>query len=228
MTAPIRVFDVDEGVLLDEVSLGPADLAGGYSTIGKRILDVTLVILTSVISLPLIAALACLVMLDGRSAFFRQERIGRNGSSFQMWKLRSMHAGADALLRHHLAQDPAAAQEWAHHQKLRNDPRVTRFGRFLRKTSLDELPQLWNVLKGEMSLVGPRPMMREQAHLYSGEPYYKLRPGMTGLWQVAARNASGFEARAIFDGAYAKRIGLWFDLVLIGRTVGVVLRGTGQ
>lgn len=227
MTAPIRIFDVHEGVLLDDIVLRPADLTGLYGAYLKRGLDVFLVLLTAVISIPLILFLACLVMLDGRSAFFQQRRIGRDGDEFWLWKLRSMRPNSETVLAAHLEASPASAQEWADAQKLRHDPRVTPVGRFLRKSSLDELPQLWNVLKGDMSLVGPRPMMRDQARLYSGHDYFKLRPGLTGLWQVTARNASSFEARALFDTAYAKRVGLLFDLSLMLRTISVVLRGTG-
>ncbi len=228
MTAPIRIFEADERVLLNDMVAYPADLTGLYSSFGKRFLDVSLVIVTSLISVPLILILGALVMLDGRSPVFVQNRIGRDGVTFRMWKLRSMCDGADDVLRKHLENDPDSAQEWRLTQKLRDDPRVTWIGRHLRKTSLDELPQLWNVLKGEMSLVGPRPMLGEQAQRYDGTFYYKLRPGMTGLWQVTARNASSFEARALFDAAYAKRVGLLFDLSLMLRTVSVVLRGTGQ
>lgn len=227
MTAPIRIFDVDEGLLLEDIAPRPADLTGAYGAYLKRGLDVFLVLFTAVISVPLILFLALLVMLDGHSAFFGQRRIGRDGVEFKMWKLRSMCPHSDAVLQAHLESSPARAQEWDKTQKLRHDPRVTRVGRFLRKSSLDELPQLWNVLKGDMSLVGPRPMMRDQVLLYQGTDYFNLRPGLTGLWQVTARNASSFEARASFDAAYAKRVGLLFDLSLMVRTLGAVLRGTG-
>ena len=112
-------------------------------------------------------------------------------------------------------------------QKLKNDPRVTKIGQLMRKASLDELPQLWNVLAGEMSLVGPRPMMPEQKNLYPGKAYYSMRPGLTGLWQVSQRNASSFASRADFDTSYAGQLSLRTDLGIIFATVGVVLRGTG-
>ncbi|MDA8746844.1 sugar transferase [Litoreibacter sp.] len=228
MTAQIRNFDVDEGVLLDGIVLRPANLKGFYGAYGKRVLDVVLVLLTSLISVPLILFFAGLVMLDGRSAFYSQRRIGRGGVMFKLWKLRSMQSNSDAVLQAHIDACPERAYEWHQTQKLRDDPRVTAVGRFLRKSSLDELPQLWNVLLGDMSLVGPRPMLREQTHLYSGTDYFKLRPGLTGLWQVTARNTCSFEARAVFDAAYAKRVGLLFDLRLMVRTIGAVLRGTGH
>src|SRR5690606_30267059 len=126
-----------------------------------------------------------------------------------------------------LATNPEAKAEWELTQKLKNDPRITRFGHFLRKTSLDELPQLWNVLRGDMSIVGPRPMMLEQAQLYPGADYYHLRLGVTGLWQISDRNNSTFAARATFDARYAAELSLKGDISIIARTVGVVLRCTG-
>jgi lipopolysaccharide/colanic/teichoic acid biosynthesis glycosyltransferase len=135
---------------------------------------------------------------------------------------------ADARREDHLAQHPAARAGWNRTQKLRNDPRITPIGRVLRKSSLDELPQLWNVLKGEMSLVGPRPMMPSQAGLYPGTAYYALRPGITGSWQVSARNESSFADRARFDADYDQRISLATDLLILLATVRVVLRGTGH
>ena len=122
---------------------------------------------------------------------------------------------ADQRLAAHLAADPALRAEWDETQKLKNDPRITAVGRLLRKTSLDELPQLWNVLKGDMSLVGPRPMMPEQRALYPGRAYYSMRPGLTGPWQVSDRNETSFAGRAEFDAAYARRMSLRTDLVIL-------------
>ena len=119
-----------------------------------------------------------------------------------MWKLRSMVPNAEAVLEAHLASNPDARAEWDLNQKLNDDPRITRFGRALRRSSFDELPQLWNVLQGEMSLVGPRPMMCSQKSLYPGQEYYLMRPGVTGFWQVSARNQTSFRERAEFDRAY--------------------------
>ena len=135
---------------------------------------------------------------------------------------------ADASLEMHLAADPAARAEWDLTQKLKNDPRITRFGRILRKSSLDELPQLWNVFRGDMSLVGPRPMMPSQSSLYPGQAYYRLRPGITGMWQVSARNESSFAERAGFDADYDNTISFKTDMGLLWATVRVVLRGTGH
>ena len=202
--------------------------AGLYRNGIKRLLDVLVIGLTAVATVPLIALLAMLVALQGGHAFYSQARVGRGGRVYTIWKLRSMGMNADAALEAHLAADPAARAEWDRTQKLKSDPRVTGFGRFLRKTSLDELPQLWNVFKGDMSLVGPRPIMPEQRSLYPGQAYYRLRPGITGLWQVSARNESAFADRAGFDADYDRRISLRTDLCLLAATVRVVLRGTGH
>jgi lipopolysaccharide/colanic/teichoic acid biosynthesis glycosyltransferase len=134
---------------------------------------------------------------------------------------------AEARMAAHLARDPAARAEWEETQKLKADPRVTPIGRLIRKTSLDELPQLWNVLMGDMSLVGPRPMMPEQARLYPGRAYYSLRPGITGFWQISSRNETSFAGRAAYDTRYARRISFATDLGVLLATVRVVLRGTG-
>jgi len=138
-----------------------------------------------------------------------------------------MVINADAKLEAYLASDPEARAEWDAHQKLKKDPRITLFGRILRKSSLDELPQLWNVLKGEMSLVGPRPMMESQRELYPGVSYYSLRPGITGTWQISDRNLCSFRARASFDEAYAREISFSKDVGILCQTVFVVARCTG-
>lgn len=200
---------------------------GVYRNGGKRLLEGALVLLALPIVLPLIALLAVVVSLDGGRAFYTQIRIGRNGRTFRMWKLRSMVPGADALLRDYLAKNPAAQAEWDATQKLKDDPRITRVGRFLRKSSIDELPQLWNVLNGSMSLVGPRPMMVDQQAFYFGQGYYNLRPGITGLWQISDRNESNFADRVKFDDVYDRKVSLKTDMSILMRTVGVVLRCTG-
>jgi lipopolysaccharide/colanic/teichoic acid biosynthesis glycosyltransferase len=166
-------------------------------------------------------------MLDGKSPFYTQPRVGRNGHIFRMWKLRSMVADADARLGAYLDSNPERRREWDETQKLRDDPRITRVGRIIRKTSIDELPQLWNVLRGEMSLVGPRPMMPDQQAIYPGTAYYALRPGITGFWQTSVRNESSFADRARFDAQYFRDLSLGTDLVVMLRTVRVVLCGTG-
>ncbi len=198
-----------------------------YRNGAKRILDVLAILAALPIVLPMILVLALVVMRDGAAPFYRQTRVGRGGRLYTMWKLRSMISDADAKLEDYLATDPCARREWDSTQKLKDDPRITVFGYFLRRSSLDELPQLWNVLKGDMSLVGPRPMMPEQASLYPGDAYYTLRPGISGLWQVSERNASTFAERAHYDACYEQNVSLATDLRILMATVRVVLRGTG-
>jgi lipopolysaccharide/colanic/teichoic acid biosynthesis glycosyltransferase len=194
---------------------------------GKRVIDVCLILLAAPIVVPLIALLAVLVMRDGKSAFYTQSRIGLDGSYYKIWKLRTMVANADELLSAYLASDPEAAEEWTSTQKLKNDPRITPLGRILRKTSMDELPQLWNVFVGEMSLVGPRPMLPEQQAMYPGRAYYTQRPGITGTWQISKRNECSFSDRARFDSDYISNISLLQDFKVLLATVRVVVKGTG-
>lgn len=200
---------------------------GFYARHLKRAFDLLVVAVLALPVLFVLLPLMLLVALDGHSPLFWQERLGRNGRVFRMAKLRTMVPDAEAALARHLASDPAARAEWEHHQKLRRDPRVTRLGVFLRRSSLDELPQLLNVLLGHMSLVGPRPMMPTQRPLYPGLEYFALRPGITGFWQISARNESSFAERAGYDRRYWEELSLRTDLRLIARTAGVVLRGTG-
>ncbi|MFE3838103.1 sugar transferase [Pseudogemmobacter sonorensis] len=200
---------------------------GLYRKLFKRLLDIFVILAAAPVVLPMVAALALLVAREGGSPFYSQIRIGRNGKPFRMWKLRSMVIDADQRMEAHLAANPAARAEWNSTQKLRDDPRVTHFGRFLRKSSLDELPQLWNVFRGDMSLVGPRPMMPEQRRIYPGTAYYALRPGVTGFWQTAGRNHTTFEARAEYDDRYEAEVSFASDLRILVATVGVVLKGTG-
>lgn len=200
---------------------------GVYRNIVKRVLDLTLVILSAPFSVPLILFLAFLVALDGHNPFYTQMRVGRNGKPFRMWKLRTMVPDADRILEDYLARNPAARLEWNATQKLKTDPRITRVGRFLRKLSLDELPQLINVFNGTMSLVGPRPMMVSQQVFYTGQGYYRMRPGITGLWQISDRNECDFVGRVPYDDLYERTVSLKVDLSVLFRTVAVVVRGTG-
>src|SRR6056297_1296883 len=193
----------------------------------KRALDIFLVLLMLPVAVPLILIMACLVAFDGGLPVYRQKRIGRGGRVFHMVKIRTMVPEADTLLEYHLRKNPDARREWDETQKLKRDPRITRIGCFLRKSSLDELPQLWNVFRGDMSLVGPRPMMVEQRALYSGTAYFELRPGITGPWQISDRNETRFADRAGFDDEYLTSLSLWRDLSILLKPVKVVLRGTG-
>ena len=202
---------------------------GLYRNAAKRGLDVLLVLVFAPILLPLVGLLAVLIWWrDGGNPFFRQLRVGLDGRSFTLWKLRSMVSDAETKLEVYLATNPDARAEWDRTQKLSRDPRITPLGLFLRRSSLDELPQLWNVLKGDMSLVGPRPMLPCQQALYPGTAYYRLRPGVTGFWQISSRNRCSFADRAKFDACYERKVSFWTDLLVLLGTVRVVLRCTGQ
>ncbi|MEO9518181.1 MAG: sugar transferase [Paracoccaceae bacterium] len=198
-----------------------------YRRAFKRLFDVTLVLLSAPLVLPVVAIMALLVALDGRSPFYSQMRVGRKGRMFRMWKMRTMVHNADVLLEAYLASNPEARREWDSTQKLKTDPRITRIGSLLRKTSLDELPQLWNVLNGTMSLVGPRPMMTDQQRYYHGQSYYRMRPGITGLWQVSDRNHCDFVQRVDYDDLYDQTLSFKRDMQVLCQTVGVVVRATG-
>lgn len=228
LTINTRMTDFKPDLALPDVGFpdGGQD-RGLYRNGAKRAFETLLILLASPVAFPLILLMAVLVACDGGNPFFVQKRIGRNGRVFRIWKLRSMVVDAENHLKAHLDGDPAARHQWDSTQKLKQDPRVTRIGRILRKTSMDELPQLLNVLNGTMSLVGPRPMMISQRHLYRGRSYYRMRPGITGLWQISARNESEFVARVRYDEEYHRDLSGWLDLAILARTVMVVLRGTG-
>lgn len=201
---------------------------GFYRRIGKRAMDIAFVLMTLPMTLPIIALCAIALWVEGGNPFYRQDRLGEGGKVFSIWKLRTMCRNADEMLESYLAADPEMRQEWNLTQKLKNDPRITRVGAFLRKTSLDELPQFLNVLTGDMSIVGPRPMMPDQLPLYV-EPsvYFDMRPGITGEWQVSDRNESSFAHRATVDARYYARLCFKVDFGILIKTVGVVLRRTG-
>jgi len=199
-----------------------------YRLWGKRTLDLVVLVLSAPFWMTVVGFAALLIWITERkSPFYSQKRVGRRGQTFRLWKLRTMVVDADARLEAHLQSHPADRAEWDATQKLKNDPRITPIGAFLRKTSLDELPQLFNVFIGEMSIVGPRPIMESQRELYSGERYYDMRPGLTGLWQVSERNETEFSDRVQFDNQYHKMLSLKSDVSVLARTVGVIVRGTG-
>jgi lipopolysaccharide/colanic/teichoic acid biosynthesis glycosyltransferase len=202
-------------------------LKGPYELGLKRVFDLICVLAGLPFIAPLICILALIVARDGSPAFYRQDRVGRNGRIYRIWKLRTMVANADELLQEYLSKNPKAAAEWELTQKLKRDPRITKIGCMLRKSSIDELPQLWNVLVGDMSLVGPRPMLPEQEVMYPGFAYYSHRPGITGSWQVSDRNECAFADRARFDTDYIADMSFTNDLKLLLATVNVVVKGTG-
>ena len=175
---------------------------------------------------PIFLFTAIKVRQDGGPALFSQPRVGRNGKLFPCYKFRSMRVNAEESLQEYLASNPDAAEEWAKFQKLKNDIRITPFGNFIRRTSIDELPQLLNVLKGDMSLVGPRPIMPEQAELYGDDFcfYEAVRPGITGPWQVSGRNKLTFKERIALESWYARNWNPWTDIVIILKTFPALLK----
>lgn len=196
----------------------------------KRGFDVGLVLLVLPLLVPVMALIAMAIRWDSAGPILLfQRRVGRHGSIFKMWKFRSMVVGADVKLERYLSENPQARIEWNETQKLRFDPRVTKLGRFLRRTSLDELPQLWNVLCGEMSLVGPRPIVSEEISRYEAvyPLYMQSRPGLTGLWQVSGRSNVSYSRRIVLDKIYIRRWSMKMDLRILLRTIPAVLFGRG-
>jgi exopolysaccharide production protein ExoY len=183
----------------------------------KRVMDILGACVLAVVFAPLMLGIVVLMRREGDSVIFRHRRVGRDGRMFECLKFRTMVPNADQVLRNLLEANPEIKAEWVRDHKLKNDPRITRLGRFLRRTSLDELPQLWNVVKGEMSLVGPRPVVREEL----------LRYGITGLWQVTGRNDTDYRRRVVLDSYYVRNQNVLLDLFILVKTVGVVLGGSG-
>lgn len=198
----------------------------GYLAV-KRGVDILAPLLAAPIVIAIVGILALLVRLDGGSAFYRQPRLGKGGKVFHIWKLRTMVPDAERRLQEYLLENAAARMEWERVQKLKNDPRITSLGHYLRKYSADELPQLLNVFLGQMSLVGPRPMCPDQRPQYPGNAYFDLRPGLTGLWQISERNGCSFAERAMYDTRYASALSFMTDLRILLMTPLAVLRGTG-
>ena len=208
----------------------PAVAQAGAERTLKRAFDVLGALLLGFLALPLMVVVAIITKLSSKGpVFYGHLRIGQGGRYFRVWKFRSMVSNADAVLKEYLSQDPKARREWEHAQKLRRDPRITPLGRLLRKTSLDELPQLWNVLVGEMSLVGPRPIITAERHHYGDhiESYEAVLPGLSGLWQVSGRSDTTYEERVQFDVSYVRNWSIWLDLCILARTVPSMLAGRG-
>lgn len=196
-----------------------------------RILDVAIAVAALIALLPLFLLLSMAIRLhDGGPVFFGHQRIGKDGTAFRCWKFRSMVIDAEERLQRLLGEDPAAAREWCETQKLRNDPRVTPLGKVLRRTSLDELPQLFNVLRGEMSIVGPRPIVSSESvrygHYYA--LYCRVRPGMTGLWQISGRSDISYLERIVLDAKYVASKTVLRDLKIMCLTVPRVLGFRGS
>jgi Undecaprenyl-phosphate galactose phosphotransferase WbaP len=196
----------------------------------KRVSDLSMTLIGGTLILPVFLVIAVMIKLSTRGPiFFGHTRLGQRGEKFKAWKFRTMRPDADAILAKHLESDPLARTEWEQDHKLRDDPRVTPIGRILRKTSLDELPQLWNVLRGEMSLVGPRPIVDEEIPKYgpSYAQYVRVRPGVTGLWQVSGRNDTTYAQRVQLDDYYVSNWSPWLDLHVLARTFRALLARQG-
>ncbi|MGZ7846670.1 undecaprenyl-phosphate galactose phosphotransferase WbaP [Haemophilus sp. SZY H57] len=205
------------------------NLAKRSSRFVKRTMDIVGTILLIMLLSPLLIVLYFIIKKDGGDAIYGHPRVGRNGKIFRCLKFRSMVVNSKEVLETLLENSPEARAEWERDFKLKNDPRITRIGAFIRKTSLDELPQLFNVLKGEMSLVGPRPIVQEELERYEDNVDYYLmaKPGMTGLWQVSGRNDVDYDTRVYFDAWYVKNWSLWNDIAILFKTVNVVLNRDG-
>lgn len=206
------------------------NLLNPWALRAKRIADVVSTAIGGVLILPFILVLALLVFAEsGGPVFYKDRRMGRDGNLFSCVKFSTMVPDAEALLQRMIETEPELREEYSRYHKLRDDPRVTRVGRFLRKTSLDELPQLWNVLLGEMSLVGPRPYLpRESKEIgITQSEILRVPPGITGPWQVSGRNQASFDERVQMDACYVRDWSVWLDLVLLARTTKTVVLGKG-
>jgi len=205
-------------------------LTNPLNMFAKRTFDLFTSALLSIIILPLMALIALAIKIESPGpAFFKQQRVGRNGDIFDCYKFRTMAINAQEILGAILKNDSTLREEWESNFKLKNDPRITRIGNLLRKTSLDELPQILNVLKGEMSLVGPRPIVQKEVPRfgYSINDFFIVRPGITGLWQVSGRNDIDYSERVRLEAWYVRNWSLWLDITILIRTVGIVLSRSG-
>ena len=234
-------------VVLDELQVGPVwasplhlveyqgwevthNLLQPFQRAVKRCGDLAFILLTMPFWAPFTLIAAILIKLDSPgSVFFSQKRIGSGGKEIRIWKFRSMRQGADDLLADFLGEQPDLREEWQQNFKLKHDPRITRFGEFLRRTSLDELPQVLNILRGEMSLIGPRPIVQEEIGLYGQEfeIYKQVLPGLTGMWQISGRNDLPYRERVNLDVYYVQNWSTWLDIHILLHTVLTILEGQG-
>jgi Undecaprenyl-phosphate galactose phosphotransferase WbaP len=207
----------------------PRFASWSFGALAKRTLDIAGAVTLGIVFSPLMLVIVALTRREGGSVIYLHRRVGQDGKAFGCLKFRTMVPDADQVLRELLERDPELRAEWVRDHKLRNDPRVTPLGRFLRRTSLDELPQIWNVIRGEMSLVGPRPVVREELLRYgrSVRVYLSTKPGITGLWQVTGRNDTDYRRRVALDAYYARNWTLRLDLYILLKTTRVVVRGGG-
>jgi exopolysaccharide production protein ExoY len=203
--------------------LGDDRPIGGHA---KRAFDIVVAALALLLLSPLLLTLAAAIkLLSGGDALYRHRRVGFGGRSFYCLKFRTMVTNGEEVLQRHFKNNPAAAEEWRRTRKLADDPRVTHLGYFLRKTSLDELPQLFNILRGDMSCVGPRPIVVDELQYYGdhARDYFKARPGLTGLWQVSGRSLTSYQSRVNYDVQYLQKWSLSKDLLIIARTIPAML-----
>ena len=206
------------------------NLRSRWNRLLKFVFDWCLTLAGAILISPILLAISIWVYRDSPGpVIFKHKRVGKGGKEFYCYKFRSMCVDAERKLKEILENNPAAKEEWEKDFKLKEDPRITKSGAFLRKTSLDELPQIFNVLKGEMSLVGPRPIIKDEVPRYGKfiEDYYMVRPGITGMWQTSGRNDIDYDERGQMDTWYVRNWNVWFDVVLLWRTFSVVLRGKG-
>ncbi|MBR2775253.1 MAG: undecaprenyl-phosphate galactose phosphotransferase WbaP [Selenomonadaceae bacterium] len=206
------------------------NLSRPYNRVIKRIFDLTLTIVGGLMISPVLLAIALAVAIDNRGrVIFAHRRVGAAGKKFPCYKFQTMIPDAEAKLKEYLAENPEARREWEETFKLTHDPRVTKLGNFLRRTSLDELPQLWNVIRGEMSLVGPRPIVQAEVVRYGKNirEYYMVLPGITGMWQVSGRSDTTYPERVAMDTWYVRNWSVWIDLMYLFKTVKAVFKGKG-
>ncbi|MHC1784241.1 MAG: undecaprenyl-phosphate galactose phosphotransferase WbaP [Anaerolineaceae bacterium] len=224
----MQPYDIG-GIIGLEVGL---NLINNWQQAVKRVIDLFLILISLPVSIPILLFIAGMVAIDSKGpVFYSNYLIGKKGKLFRMWKFRTMHPNADQILPLYLEQNPDLHEEWITNHKLKNDPRITRVGRFLRKYSLDELPQIWNVVLGEMSLVGPRPIsIMERDNNYFGKCfnlYIQVRPGITGLWQVSGRSDTSYVERVRIDEYYVRNWSVWLDVIILARTPVAVFLGKG-
>lgn len=218
---------------VDDVAIAPVPEIGRRRYVQrfiKRTLDIVASLLLFVLLLPFVLVFGHAILIDSPGPLlFKQRRVGRGGREFSLLKFRTMVPDGDAVLTAHFGSNDELRQEWEQTRKLRNDPRVTRVGRFLRKHSIDELPQILNVLRGDMSFVGPRPVAREELVMMGqrAAEILRVRPGLTGLWAVSGRSDVTYPERASLEHRYAAEWSLWMDFKILLRTIPVVLRGSG-
>ncbi len=206
------------------------NLSWRYNRLFKRTFDLVLTVFGGIMILPILFAIAIMVAIENRGGvIFAHERVGRNGKKFPCYKFQTMVPNAKERLQKYLAENPEARREWEETFKLTNDPRVTRLGDFLRRSSLDELPQLWNVIRGDMSLVGPRPIVEEEVVKYGENirEYYMVLPGITGMWQVSGRSDTTYPERVAMDTWYVRNWSVWIDIMYLFKTVKAVFTGKG-